>query len=214
MYSIMVMIKGVRRPGEGLEEPEQCQQGGWKGMEQLDGAPQEAKQGRHTCRETAGWGGEKPGWEEEVDHPRPARWAAAPSGHFLPLPGPTRPSSPNQCHLVGPNSVYSPDALHLGSFVQSILKESSPEYSLEGLMQKLKLQYFGHLMQKTDSLDKTLIEKDGGQEEKGATEEDEMVGWHHGPDGHEFEQALGVGDGQGSLACCSPWGHKELDTTE
>ena len=51
------------------------------------------------------------------------------------------------------------------------------------------------------------------QEEKG-TSEDEMVGWHHRPDGHEFEQALGVGDGQGSLACCSSWGHKESDTTE
>ena len=44
--------------------------------------------------------------------------------------------------------------------------------------------------------------------------EDEMVGWHHGLDGHEFEQALGVGERQGSLACCSPWGHKESDTTE
>ena len=44
--------------------------------------------------------------------------------------------------------------------------------------------------------------------------EDEMVGWHHQLDGHEFEQALGVGDRQGSLACCSPWGHKESDTTE
>ena len=54
--------------------------------------------------------------------------------------------------------------------------------------------------------------KDGGQEEKGVTE-DEMVGWHHWLNGHEFEQALGVGDGQGSLACCSPWGHKELDMT-
>ena len=43
--------------------------------------------------------------------------------------------------------------------------------------------------------------------------EGEMVGWHHRLDGHEFEQSLGVGDGQGSLACCSPWGHKELDTT-
>ena len=49
--------------------------------------------------------------------------------------------------------------------------------------------------------------------EKG-TAEDEMVSWHHWLDGHEFEQAPGVGDGQGSLACCSPWGHKELDTTE
>ena len=55
--------------------------------------------------------------------------------------------------------------------------------------------------------------KDWRQEEKGMTE-DEMVGWHHWLNGHEFEQALGVGDGQGSLACCRPWGHKELDTTE
>ena len=46
------------------------------------------------------------------------------------------------------------------------------------------------------------------------TAKDEMVGWHHQLNGHEFEQAPGVGDGQGSLACCSPWGHKELDTTE
>ena len=44
--------------------------------------------------------------------------------------------------------------------------------------------------------------------------EDEMVGWHHQLDGHEFEQALGVGDGQGSLACCGPWGLKESDTIE
>ena len=43
---------------------------------------------------------------------------------------------------------------------------------------------------------------------------DEMIGWHHRHDGHEFEQALGVGDGQGSLVCCSPWGHKESDMTE
>ena len=55
--------------------------------------------------------------------------------------------------------------------------------------------------------------KDWRQEEKGMTE-DEMVGWHHQFDGHEFEQALGNGDGQGSLACCSPWGCRELDTTE
>ena len=55
--------------------------------------------------------------------------------------------------------------------------------------------------------------KDWRQEEKGTTE-DEMVGWYYRLDGHEFEQAPGVGDGQGSLACCSPWGHKELDTTE
>ena len=98
---------------------------------------------------------------------------------------------------------------------QSILKEISPEYSLEGLMLKLKLQYFGHLMLRTDSFEKTLIlnGKDWRQEEKGTTE-DEMVGWPHRLDGHEFEQALVVGDGQGTLACCSPWGCKELDMTE
>ena len=54
--------------------------------------------------------------------------------------------------------------------------------------------------------------KDGGQEEKGATE-DEMVGWHHRLNGHEFEQTLGDGERQGSLKCCSPWGCKELDIT-
>ena len=61
---------------------------------------------------------------------------------------------------------------------QSILKEISPEYSLEGLMLKLKLQYFGHLMRTTDSLEKTDAGRDWGQEEKGTTE-DEMAGWHH-----------------------------------
>ena len=55
--------------------------------------------------------------------------------------------------------------------------------------------------------------RDWRQEEKGMTE-DEMVGWHHQLNEHDFEQALGAGDGQGSLGCCSPWGHKELDTTE
>ena len=55
--------------------------------------------------------------------------------------------------------------------------------------------------------------KDRSQKEKGMTE-DEMIGWHHQLDGLEFEQALGVGDGQGNLACHSPWGCEELDTTE
>ena len=55
--------------------------------------------------------------------------------------------------------------------------------------------------------------KDSGLEEKGTTE-DERVGWHHQLNGHEFEQTLGDGEGQGSLECCSPWGHKESDTTE
>ena len=86
---------------------------------------------------------------------------------------------------------------------QSILKKISPEYSLEGLMLKLKLQYFGHLMRRTNSLEKTLmLGKTEGRRRRGQTE-DEMVGWHHRLDGHEFEQALGVGDGQESLVCCS-----------
>ena len=70
---------------------------------------------------------------------------------------------------------------------QSILKEISPGCSLEGMMLKLKLQYFGHLMGRVNSLEKTLMLGGiGGQEEKG-TIEDEMAGWHHRLDGHEFE---------------------------
>ena len=94
---------------------------------------------------------------------------------------------------------------------QSIQKEISPEYSLEGLKLKLKLQYFGHLIWRTDSLEKS--EKDWGQEEKGMTE-DEMVRWHHQLNRHECEQASGAGDGQGSLACCSLWGRQESDVTK
>ena len=81
---------------------------------------------------------------------------------------------------------------------QSILKEINPDNSLEGLMLKLKLQYFGHLIQRVDSLEKALMLG----EEKGTTE-DEMVGWHHRLDGHEFEQAPGDSEGQGCLASCS-----------
>ena len=70
---------------------------------------------------------------------------------------------------------------------QSILKEFSPGCSLEGLMLKLKLQYFGHLMRRVDSLEKTLMLGGiGGREEKGTTE-DEMAGWHHRLDGRESE---------------------------
>ena len=69
---------------------------------------------------------------------------------------------------------------------QSILKEISPGCSLEGLMLKLKLQYFGHLMQRVDSLEKTDAGRDWGQEEKRMTE-DEMAGWLHRLDGREFE---------------------------
>ena len=70
---------------------------------------------------------------------------------------------------------------------QSILKEINPEYSLERLMLKLKLQYFGHLMLVSDSLEKTLmLGKIEASEEKGMTE-DELVGWHHRLDGHKFK---------------------------
>ena len=73
----------------------------------------------------------------------------------------------------------------------------------------LNLQYFGHLMQKANSLEKTLmLGKIGSKTEKGAAE-DEMVRYHHQLNGHEFEQTLGHSGGQGSLACCSPWDHKE-----
>ena len=96
---------------------------------------------------------------------------------------------------------------------QSILKDINPGISLEGLMLKLKLQYFGHLMQRVDSLEKTLMRRDWGQEEKGMTE-DEMAGWHHWLDERESEWTLGVGDGQGGLACCDSWDRKESDTTE
>ena len=82
------------------------------------------------------------------------------------------------------------------------------------MMLKLKLQYFGHLMQRVDSLEKILMLGGiGGQEQK-RMPEDEMAGWHHRLDGHEFGWTMGVGDGQGGLACCESWGHKESDTTE
>ena len=97
---------------------------------------------------------------------------------------------------------------------KSILKEIGPGCSLEGMMLKLKLQYFGHLMRRVDSLEKNSdAGRDFGQEEKGMTE-DEMAGWHHWLDGHESEWTPGVGDGQGGLECCDSWGRKELDTTE
>ena len=98
---------------------------------------------------------------------------------------------------------------------RSNLKEINPKYSLkyslEGLM--LKFHYFGHLMRRADSLEKDPeATKDWVKEEKGATE-DEMVGWHHWLNGHEFEQTPGDSGGQESLACCNPRGCKEFDTT-
>ena len=96
---------------------------------------------------------------------------------------------------------------------QPILKEISPGCSLEGLMLKLKLQYFGHLMWRADSFEKTLMlrQTEGRMRRRWQRM---MVGWHHWLDGHESEQAPEVGDGHESLASCSPWGHKESDMTE
>ena len=90
-----------------------------------------------------------------------------------------------------------------GCFIPgSILKEISPVCSLEGLMLKLKHQYFGHLMWRADSFEKTLmLGKIEGRRKRG--QQDEMVGWHHWLDGHGFGWTPGVGDGQGGLACCS-----------
>ena len=96
---------------------------------------------------------------------------------------------------------------------QSILKEITPEYSLED-----DAKPEAPILWPPDVKNRFIgKDPDAGtdwrQEEKGTTE-DEMVGWHHWLNGGEFEQALGVGDGKGSLACCSPWGHKESDTTK
>ena len=97
---------------------------------------------------------------------------------------------------------------------QSILKEISPECSLEGLMLKLKLQFFGHLVRRTGILEKTpMLGKIKGGRKRGR----QRMRWLDGitdSGGHEFGQAPGVSDGQRSLACCSPWGHKGSDTTE
>ena len=91
---------------------------------------------------------------------------------------------------------------------QSILKEINPVYSLEGLM--LKLQYFGHLMGRADLLEKTpMVGNIEDRRRMGATE-DEMVGWHHQLNGHEFEQTQGDGDGQGSMVCCCLGHHMGL----
>ena len=82
-------------------------------------------------------------------------------------------------------------------------------------MLKLKLPYFGHLMLRVDSLEKTLMLGGigiGGRRSRGR--QDEMAGWHHRLNRREFERTLGVGDGQRGLACCDSWGRKESDMTE
>ena len=99
---------------------------------------------------------------------------------------------------------------------KSLLKEINPECSLEGLMLKWKLQFFGHLMPKADSFEKTLML---GKIEDGRRRGWQRTRWLDGITdswvcGHEFEWTLGVGDGQGGLVCCSPWGCKESDMTD
>ena len=97
---------------------------------------------------------------------------------------------------------------------QFILKEISPGCTLEGMMLKLKLQYFGPPHAKSWLIGKDSdAGRDWGQEEKGMTQ-DEMAGWHHWLDGRESEWTPRVGDGQGGLVCCDSWGGKELDATE
>ena len=104
---------------------------------------------------------------------------------------------------------------------QWILKEINPEYTLEGLVLKLKLQYFGHLMQRTDSFEKTLmLGMIEGRRYRGR----QRMRWHHGRQSHhqlngcECEQTMevgeGQGEGQGTLVSCHPWSCKESDTTE
>ena len=95
---------------------------------------------------------------------------------------------------------------------QSILKEINPEYSLKGLMLKLKLHTLATWWEELTHWKTLMLGKIEGRRRRG--QEDEMAGWHHWLNGHEFEQALGDSEGQGSLECCSPWSRKESDTVE
>ena len=97
---------------------------------------------------------------------------------------------------------------------QAIPKEISPTYSLEGLRLKLKLQYFGHLIQRSNSLENTLmLGKIEVERRRGRQRMTWLDGITESVKKPEF-QTPGVGDGQGGLVCCNPWGHRESDTTE
>ena len=99
-------------------------------------------------------------------------------------------------------------------FNQSILKEIGPEYSLKGLMLKLKLQYFGHVVQKTNSLETTLmLGKIEGRRRRGRQTMRPLDGITNSKNSR-LSKLWELADGQGSLVCCSPWGHKDLDMTE
>ena len=147
-------------------------------------------------------------------------WAWA-SVHTLLLPGHRLPCGRGLCDSVDRSKVRIYFPHHRKGLLrvpytarrsnQSILKEISPEYSLEGLM--LKLQFFDHLMWRTDALEKTLMlgKIEGRRSQRVGRRWDGLYQWLNG---HEFEQAPGDSEGQGSLARCSPWGPKELDTTE
>ena len=123
----------------------------------------------------------------------------------------------NRHHFAdkGPyNQSYGFSSSHVRRSKLSILKEISPEYSLEGLMLKLKLRYFGHLMQRANSLENTLmLGKIEGRRRRGQQKMRQLDGITNSMD-KSLRKLQEISKGQGSLVCCSPWGHKELDTTE
>ena len=125
--------------------------------------------------------------------------------------GPLRRLSTEELMLLNCGAVedsWESLGLHRDQTSQLILEEIIAEYSLEGLMLKLKLQYFSHLIWRADSLKKTLmLGKIEGKRRRGVAE-DEMVGWHHWLIGHKSEKTPGDSGGQRSLECYSPWGTK------
>ena len=120
----------------------------------------------------------------------------------------TQGSNPPPIHLLHHRQILYCWATVEAVFWIARSREINPEYSLEGLMLKLKLQYFGHLIQTADSLEKPLMLGKTEDRRRGR----QRMRWLHGIscrcNGHELGQTLGD-DGQGGLACCSPWGHKE-----